>query len=149
VTARRSRGFTLIEVLAVVALFGTIVLVTVQLVPRTWNEAEAFAAGDDAFHARWSAVRQLRADVERASSARVEEARLVLEGRERVTWTAKDGVLLRSGRAERRYAVATQRSPWRVEVAPRGAAARGTLVRWRIGAGEDAVSGVAAAGGWP
>lgn len=94
---RGARGYSLVELLAVVALLGGVVIGCTRLMHEVTREAAAAERDADAFASRWQAAQRLRAEASRAASARVERGALVLSARDGTTsrWRACDGGLVR------------------------------------------------------
>ena len=94
---RSARGYSLVELLVVVALLGGIVIGCARLMHEVTREAAAAERDGDAFASRWQAARRLRAEATRAASARVERGVLVLTSRDgsATRWQTCDGALVR------------------------------------------------------
>lgn len=101
-----ARGYTLVETLVVVALFGVVALSAGAVVPGVWREARAAHERAVAFEERWAYLARLEADVHAARSARLVDGWLVLEGEEgAVVHRVEPGAAWRLAAEARRHAV--------------------------------------------
>jgi prepilin-type N-terminal cleavage/methylation domain-containing protein len=144
----RSGGWSLVELLAALAIFGSFVLAAGALVAEVSRSAEAARRRCAVLELRWETVRRLRADCAAARDARVDDGGRVLVRtgpRGEVRWRTGPGGLARA--AESAPPLRPSTAAGRFEL--RRAAGGGALVDYEIVDVIGAAAGGARVGGRP
>ncbi|MEM7244176.1 MAG: prepilin-type N-terminal cleavage/methylation domain-containing protein [Acidobacteriota bacterium] len=103
---RRARGFSLVEMLASLALIGLSCAAIGALSATTWREAAAAREATDHFESQWLAMTRLRADVQRASTVDLRPRVLHLTTPEgKVDWVVFTDVIERRSTTTRRFEI--------------------------------------------
>lgn len=115
------RGFSLLELLAVLAVLGLLVLASASLLPQMQGEVHAFDASNERHHERWMSVRRLQADIARAERAQAGGSGLLLEidGRP-IRWGCRGGNLVRDADRRRSFRFPLRGCRFRRELRPGG-----------------------------
>ncbi len=158
---RNSGGYSILELLVVVALFGLVTMTVGGILPSVWRQARAAFDDEGRFERRWQAVVRLRADVERAE--RIENVpagfRLASSGRT-ITWQVESSRLVRrleipagsvspaasASRIERVFELSPAKGGAVSELAVERIGGK-ALARWKFETGRVALHGWALVGG--
>ena len=93
---RRTRGFSLVELLFATALIGLMTLAASRLVFDVQREARQAAADEDTFRHRETGLMRLRGAAAHATAARLQDATVVLRvGGAESRWCVREGIVVR------------------------------------------------------